>query len=38
MEGRTLLQETTGTGAVCVGKLGRILTLARKNLFACICH
>ena len=37
MEGSTLLHETTGTRADCLGMLGRILTY-RKNLFACIHH
>ena len=37
VEGSTLLHETTGTRAGCLGMLGRILTY-RKNLFACIQH
>ena len=37
VEGSTLLHEITGTGADCLGMLGRILTY-RKNLFACIHH
>ena len=37
VEGSTLLHETTGTGADCLGMLGRILAY-RKNLFACIHH
>ena len=37
VEGSKLLHETTGTGADCLGMLGRILTYT-KILFACIHH